>query len=105
MQKRLSLGEHVSQGNRLKDAHECLNSLICSLPRNSRASRQVRRALKAVDDLRCSLDSMICEDVPLERDPRNMAVKVYYGSARLESQIVPEEAFAHDAFARYRDTP
>ncbi len=102
--KTFSVSLHVNWGQHIKDARDCLQSLACSLPRDSRASRQARRAFHAVEELRRSLDNIVRDDVPRARDPRNLAVTVYYGITRLESRLVDPAAFAVDDFAGYRET-
>ncbi len=99
-----TISEHVYHGHGLKDARECLQTLLHSLPPSSRASKQARRALKAVGDLRCTLDGMVCEDAPEWRDPRCLATKVYYGTTRLEHKLTDECATETDAFAGFRET-
>jgi len=99
-----TISEHILHGSELKDARECLQILLISLPPGSRVSKQARRALKAVGDLRCTLDSMVCEDVPERRDPRRLATKVYYGTTRLQHNLTDQGASETDAFAGYRET-
>ena len=102
MSKSITVGQHMSWGAQLKDASDCLQGLACVLPRESRASRQARQAWRAIDGLRCSLDTMICTQVPRERDPRNIAVKVYFGPSRFEYVLTDDASLARDSFAGFR---
>lgn len=99
----MGMVEHVSCGNVLKDACEWLNDLLTSFPPSSKPSRQARHALKSLDDLRSTLDSQVCAAVPEARDPRGMAIKVYFGRCRLESVPYDRDARATDAFAGFRE--
>jgi hypothetical protein len=102
MSKPMTIGDPMSCGARLKDASDCLQSLACRLPRGRRASRQARRAWRAIDDLRCTLDAIICADVPRERDPRNIAVKIDYGRTRFEAVLTDDASLARDAFVGFK---
>lgn len=102
MSKPMTIGHHISCGARLQDASDCLESLACRLPRGHRASRQARRAWRAVDALRCTLDAILCADVSRERDPRNIAVKVYYGGTRFAYVLTDDASLARDAFAGFK---
>jgi hypothetical protein len=102
MSKPMTLGEHMSCSERLEAASDCLESLACTLPRGHRASRQARRAWRAIDELRCTLDAIICADVLRERDPRNIAVKVYYGGTRFAPVLTDDASLAQDAFAGFK---
>lgn len=102
MSKPMTIGDHMSCGARLKDASDCLQSLACRLPRGCGAARQARRAWRAIDDLRCTLDAIICADVPRERDPRNIAVKIYYARTRFEPVLTDDASLARDAFAGFK---
>jgi len=95
----LPIDDHVVLGNRLKDVHEAVNRLIRPLPPTAKPVRDAVRTLKALDQLRCTLDSLICGQVPLRRDPRNLATFVYYGEERLGLRWYDPDELKNDAFA------
>jgi hypothetical protein len=55
--------------------------------------------LNALDRLRCTLDSLICEQVPMRQDPRHLATFVYYGEERFGLRWYDPDELEHDAFA------
>jgi len=99
-----TISEHIYYGSGLKDARESLLTLLVPLPPSSRAYKQAKRALKAINDLRCTMDSLVCEDAPERRDPRRLATKVYYGTTRLQHKLTDQCATETDAFAGYLET-
>jgi len=101
--KNLSIVEHASYGNQIKDARDCLRDLLSVFPPSSKASRQTRRALKSIGEVRCTLDSMVCQIAPERIDPRNLAIRVYYGEGRLQATPCDIDDIATDAFAGFRE--
>lgn len=95
----IPIDDQIEFGNRLKDANEIVNMLIGQLPPTSKPAREAVRTLNALDRLRCTLDSLICEQVPMRQDPRHLATFVYYGEERFGLRWYDPDELEHDAFA------
>lgn len=78
---KLVLEDHVKIGNRLKHAREDLLKIYLSLcsseGSSSSVARAAKRALDETDKLRCRLDGLLCQDLPLDNDSWK---GVYYGN-------------------------
>jgi len=77
--KRLTFGEHVELGERLKEAHE---ALVCASVQVGNAytktdQRRISRALNALDAARCWLDDRVFEEHPAQANPA-----IYYGTSK-----------------------
>lgn len=101
----LPVEDHVQLGNRLKDARATIASLLFKFAETARPTRDVCRALYAIDQLRCTLDSLLHKCVPRNRDPRNLTNTVYYGDVRFGLRWYDLEELEHDAFAIWGPVP
>lgn len=95
----IPIDDHIALGNRLKDVRDVINTLISQLPPTSKPVRDSVRMLNAVEKLCNTLDSLLCEQVPMRKDPRNLATFVYYGEERFGLRWYDPEELEHDAFA------
>lgn len=95
----LAIDDHVALGNRLKDAEAAVASLLPKVLASSKPARDALRVLNALDRLRCTLDTLLCKQAPLRRDPRDLATFVYYGEERFGLRWYDPEELEHDAFA------
>lgn len=95
----IPIDEHIILGNRLKDAIEVVSKLMVKLPASSRPIRDAVRTLDAIEKLCNTLDSLLCEQVPLRNDPRNLAIFVYFGEERFGLRWYDPDELARDTFA------
>jgi hypothetical protein len=95
----LMVVEHVELGNTLKDARDALHRLLGRLPLTTRLGRDTIRTLRAVDRLRCSLDSHLCEHVSPSTDPRRLTTQIYYGEDRIRLRWYDLDELKQDTFA------
>lgn len=84
---KFSFDKHRNAGSKLKRVRQELLTLSVeianSYPHTSEASRRAKKALEAVDALRCELDSQLFRDCPVETADDKWK-GVYYGIPRLE---------------------
>jgi hypothetical protein len=85
---RLTVADHVAFGNVIKAAYRTQSQVRAAYPKSSRASRAAVRTEKALGVLKSALDEEVHRLVPIERDPRHLTTRVYYGK--------PFVATAHD---------
>ena len=102
--KPISVCQRVAWGNSLKDARDCLQTMICTLPPGSRSVREARRAVSIINDQHCSLDTAILQESWIGIDPRLMATTVYCGAARFRPVAALEESLREDALAGFQET-
>lgn len=94
----LSVDEHVALGNRLKDARDGVRKLLQLFPASSKPVRDALRVLNALERFACTMDTLLCAQVPLARDPRNLATYVYYGEERFGLRWYDPEEIERDDF-------
>jgi hypothetical protein len=74
--------EHARLGRALRDVrNDVLIKAACNIPTayglNSREARAARRALDAIDRLRCVMDDCVCRE---SREPEKKPIHIYYGN-------------------------
>ena len=84
---KLALEDHVKIGKRLKRARRDVLETYLSLCRSegsrSSAAKAAKRSLGEIDNLRCRLDSLLCESLPAGDDSWK---GVYYGDINSHPQ-------------------
>lgn len=91
----MTLVKHVETGNRLKAAYRAALDVLTSFPKSSPQARVARRLEANLLSLKSKLDGDVCRMVPRSRDPRNLAIRVYYGEPFTPSgRTDPADVFA-----------
>jgi hypothetical protein len=99
--RRLSVAEHIALGKQLITAYNAAGLYMCYFPKTSRAAKAAYRVQNALTTLKSVLDDEVCG---LGRDPRNLAIKVYYGPGLMPDpqQTDPNDAFVGWSYAERR---
>lgn len=98
----ITLQEHIEFGRKLCAAEKAVHVIMARIPNStSRACKIAMRCAQNLELLRCILDDDVCALVPRERDPRNLAICVYYGDGLTVCD--DEQSVINDAFAGWRD--
>lgn len=76
---KMTLEQHREFGQAVREFREqlLLPHIRCVGTKSSREYRAVAKALKAIDHLKHSLDSVVCNDFPECKD----ATRIYYGAS------------------------
>lgn len=99
-----TVDEHVECGAGLKAARDAsVFRLLNYFYKSSRAGQALRRVDKALLTLRSTLDDELLRLVPREKDPRNLATRVYFGDARFVRRTPTGNR--HDAFDNWEAEP
>lgn len=96
----LTLEGHVHLAPVLYAARLAVNAAFPGFPKSGSPTRELLRFLRAIDALRAALDRQVCTLVPANRDPRRLAIRIYYG-AQLTPRLV--EGREADAFAAWAE--
>jgi hypothetical protein len=91
---RLTVEDHILLGNRVKRLRADADSIFFTVQSAFGKSNRAARAAGKVGaygglgiTISGDLDDKVCALVPRERDPRNMAIKVYYGKPFVREDV------------------